>query len=97
MDIEQFTELYCVNKDKPDLKCNGKCHLVEQLAENEEQNHSKDVQTPPEILLFYITSDVEIDEHPELFVEKESSFYPNENLTEGFVSGIFNPPQPNFI
>ena len=22
----------CVNRDKPDLKCNGKCHLKDQLA-----------------------------------------------------------------
>ncbi len=23
----------CVNKDKPELKCNGKCHLMKELAE----------------------------------------------------------------
>lgn len=97
MDIEQFTELYCVNKDKPDLKCNGKCHLVKQLADNEEQNHKKDVQAPPEILLFYVTSQVEVDKHPELPVEKKNTFYFNENLTEGFNHRVFNPPQHNFI
>lgn len=28
---ERITELFCVNKDKPALRCNGKCHLVKQL------------------------------------------------------------------
>ena len=28
---EQITELFCVNKDKPTLHCNGECHLVKQL------------------------------------------------------------------
>ena len=28
---ERITELFCVNKDKPTLHCNGKCHLVKQL------------------------------------------------------------------
>ena len=23
---------YCVNKDKPEMHCNGKCHLMKQLA-----------------------------------------------------------------
>lgn len=28
---ERITELFCVNKDKPNLHCNGKCHLAKQL------------------------------------------------------------------
>lgn len=27
----RITELFCVNKDKPQLQCNGKCHLAKQL------------------------------------------------------------------
>ncbi len=28
---ERVTKLFCVNKDKPALHCNGKCHLAKQL------------------------------------------------------------------
>ncbi|OUJ72417.1 hypothetical protein [Hymenobacter crusticola] len=28
---ERITELFCVNKAKPQLHCNGKCHLAKQL------------------------------------------------------------------
>ncbi|MET4107092.1 hypothetical protein [Hymenobacter sp. UYP22] len=27
----EITQLFCVNKDKPRLQCNGKCHLRKQL------------------------------------------------------------------
>ena len=30
---QEITEKFCENKDKPDLHCNGKCHLKKQLKE----------------------------------------------------------------
>ena len=29
-----YTNVLCVNQDKPELKCNGKCHLSKQLAQD---------------------------------------------------------------
>lgn len=34
---EQITRLFCVNKDKPKLQCNGKCHLAKQLRKTSER------------------------------------------------------------
>lgn len=31
----EITELFCINKDKPELNCNGSCHLMQQLKERE--------------------------------------------------------------
>ena len=31
LNIKNIVEKYCVNKDKPVLKCNGKCYLKKQL------------------------------------------------------------------
>lgn len=28
----EITELFCVNKEKPKLECNGKCHLAKELV-----------------------------------------------------------------
>lgn len=33
-----FTEKYCKNINKPVLKCNGKCHLKNELAKTSETN-----------------------------------------------------------
>ncbi|GAB2499084.1 hypothetical protein GCM10027164_33940 [Algoriphagus taiwanensis] len=37
MDREQITALYCINKDQPELQCQGKCELGKRL--NEAKNH----------------------------------------------------------
>lgn len=34
LNIDYIIETYCINKEKPELKCNGKCHLATQLAAN---------------------------------------------------------------
>jgi|SRR5690554_420839 len=96
MDVETFTELYCENTDKPEMECNGKCHLTKQLAENEEQKHDKDIQSPPEVLLFYAKVNIEIKELLPFFFEKKTSFYYNSNLNEGVAQDVLQPPQ-NFI
>jgi hypothetical protein len=36
----EITELFCVNKDKPRLKCDGKCHLQTTLQTVEDQSPS---------------------------------------------------------
>jgi hypothetical protein len=38
-DVQSFVESYCVNKDKPELECNGKCFLTKNY--NQSQNNTK--------------------------------------------------------
>lgn len=40
-DTQSFVELFCVNQDKPEMECNGKCELSK-LAQ---QNNSKEKPT----------------------------------------------------
>jgi len=55
LNIESITEEFCVNKEKPELKCNGKCHLAEQLEESSpvESNEPAEASYIPQIPLFY--------------------------------------------
>ena len=39
---------FCVNTDKPELKCNGKCHLSKQIQEDSE-NKSETPASPTEL------------------------------------------------
>ncbi len=43
-DYEYISEVLCVNKDKPEMHCNGKCYLMKSLAEaaKEESDQKKD-------------------------------------------------------
>jgi hypothetical protein len=42
---EQITNDFCINKSRPALKCNGKCHLKNMLAAGEDTD-SKDAPNP---------------------------------------------------
>lgn len=97
MDIEQFTELYCENKDKPELKCNGKCHLADQLADNQEEKESKEVQVSPEVLMIFANPTMDIEIPAKFYVQESISYYFNTDLTEGIVNLIFHPPQQQMV
>ncbi len=45
-----FTEQFCENKSKPELKCNGKCHLKKLNKEQDNQNSSKKTLTDSEVI-----------------------------------------------
>ncbi len=51
-----ITEEFCVNKEKPKLDCQGKCHLAEQLTESNpapESNEPVEVNFVPQLPLFF--------------------------------------------
>lgn len=39
-DYQYISEVLCINKEKPELKCNGKCHLMKELAKASEDEKS---------------------------------------------------------
>jgi hypothetical protein len=41
-------ENFCINKDKKEMKCNGKCHLKEQVMEETSRSPKKDLPFPPQ-------------------------------------------------
>jgi hypothetical protein len=61
VDNKSFTEAFCENKDKPELKCNGKCQmskLAEQDSSNDKNsNFLENLQR--EITLFITHSPIE--------------------------------------
>lgn len=36
----EIAELFCINKEKPKLKCDGKCHLATQISKIETEEES---------------------------------------------------------
>ena len=56
LNIEVITEAFCVNKAKPELKCNGKCHLAEQLSEPTGPVGNDPVESVfiPQLQLFFV-------------------------------------------
>jgi len=53
---DYIAKVLCVNRDKPEMKCNGKCHLAKQLkkqdvAEGQTEKSGKTVRTLDEVNL----------------------------------------------
>jgi hypothetical protein len=85
----------CENKAKPKLNCNGKCHLMKELAKaSEDEAPQSDKKTSPQQteILFYEALGGFIFSHP-VFIsaDKNESAYSNlySNLT---AVSFFHPP-----
>lgn len=97
LNIEYITEKFCENKEKPELKCNGKCHLAKEL-QLISTDTSTDTETPKISLGFETFSP--------LFFQVASNFLLNTGLLtdfshkfyfivapiEKFNAGLLKPP-----
>lgn len=87
----------CINKDKPALKCNGKCHLMKQLAkvsddEKPISNDKKDNSKQEVEILFYQEVSRIIFFSDFCFINKfTNSFYLNLYRLDA-TDSIFHPP-----
>jgi len=94
VNYEYITKELCENKEKPELKCNGKCHLKTELAKAYEENipASQESKTIVTLELVFLEIIPEIT-FKRFFVEKEmvsilySSLYFRLHSTR-----IFHPP-----
>ena len=91
---ENFTELYCVNKSKPELKCNGKCHLAKTVEDV--PGHNRDI-----ILNETLHSDIVLFFHEEsmhqhiwdMFDISKLGTYHSECYCFMILLRIFHPPR----
>jgi len=94
---EYIVENLCENKDKPELKCQGTCHLKKELIKNEERK-TDETKTPVIIqLVLYCNPQVTSVYTGKELPEKDSLcgyFYLKDTLV-GFGTGVFHPPSLN--
>lgn len=60
LDREEITALYCVNKDKPELQCDGKCELGKRLSQAKDYQENEAEITLEELSLTFLHTKVEI-------------------------------------
>jgi hypothetical protein len=91
VDTKNFVELFCVNKEKPELECNGKCELSK-LAESDTSKEKPSYLDilQKEIVLFYSAS-----YSPQPKILAQNSLIDNEYLNNYrflFTSEFILPP-----
>lgn len=103
LNIDQITEQFCVNKDKPKMHCNGKCHLMKKLS-NYGQNVTK--STIPykrntnhlrnmELIFCQLNQFISYKTYFHSIKNKPTTLFFG-NLCKGFSIPLFSPPQSIF-
>lgn len=41
VNYDYIATVLCINKDKPEMKCNGKCHLMKELAKSSQEDNEQ--------------------------------------------------------
>ena len=85
--IEQF----CINKSKPELHCNGKCHLTKELQETEDSPSEKIINTRNFDLAFSSNFEIEL-KIPKISKKRELVIYKEFQHTEPYLEILVPPP-----
>lgn len=91
MNKNSIAEKYCVNKNKPQIHCQGKCHLVKQMKEEDEKESLPQSRTEKyEVQLF-----LESEEYSIAFLPASlrlfTSYKEKKTITQVF--SVFHPPR----
>jgi len=92
---EKVIELFCINKNKPELDCKGKCYLAEKLEEAKQTEegttvpNSKHKQTTEEVLFLEkaLLLSIPGSAHQISFAFSKSSY------VHQFMMSVFQPPR----
>lgn len=91
-----ISKVLCINKEKPEMACNGKCYLMKQLKEVENQEEKQVPKTSNErleLVYFYSKNSFNFKYIINSYKSKSNSFYENDFYTSSFIPSIFHPPK----
>lgn len=91
-----IAEVLCINKNKPELQCNGKCHLASQIKQQQEKENTgttAEVNTKLEILFFdHFSTDIPLSKGFALQTKLHSP-YLNVFHSSDYLDQLLRPPQ----
>lgn len=95
LEREEITALYCVNKDLPELKCDGKCELGKRLSEAKNQKAGQTTITLKELRLIFIeqTQISTIAHQSKITPDITFTSFYKMNLSTSLEIDFFHPPQ----
>lgn len=92
INIEYITKVFCINKERPKMNCNGKCHLKKQLQKDEEKK-SNTFKKGVEISLICESNTSNVIDEPVLLpLSDKGLFIYLESHTFEYCEAIYYPP-----
>lgn len=100
LNVQNITKTFCVNKDKPKMHCNGKCHLAKQLKKISQDDTQKNPNKPantnqlPHLELLFCKWENNLNPNFSIFKCKQiCAIYYSSSLNKGYSTPLFSPPQ----
>ncbi len=91
---EYITEFFCINKEKPELSCNGKCYLSSELKKQEKEKSNLPIRVIENKDIQFVLEDFRSLSNQKLIAYLNSSiFFYLCNHSQGFFKDIFHPPE----
>jgi hypothetical protein len=89
---EYIAEFLCINKDKPQLQCNGKCHLVKEL-EKQQENKTNSLRVFLENYPIGFVNIFQIESFKSFIPETQNHFFSYQKLYHfNYNYSAFQPP-----
>lgn len=93
----EITKLFCINKEKPKLQCNGKCHLMQEMSkvdDNKTDTPFSQSNLAYNLEINLSLSETNFDFSAPLNPKKETTYLiTSEVISEGFFSILSPPPR----
>ena len=90
---KEIPAIYCINKDKPELQCEGKCELSKRLSEAKNKNSNSEEVVLEELSLSYIHYQHPLLIQPDLTIPFERTLSSYQFwLPSGDSEYFFHPP-----
>ncbi len=98
LEKEAYIEQYCENKDKPELHCEGHCHLSKELkmASNDTSKQSEN-NTLAVVFIFSFQDLIRLTPPVSLFQEVLSNRTEKSMISHSHLRSIFRPPAVLFV
>lgn len=92
---EYIAKNLCENRDKPQMKCCGKCYLKKQLKKvnaNNEAGSESSVKMEKEMLVYIIPNHILHESKPVFYQVVQHNAFRDAIIAHAFVDDIFHPP-----
>ncbi|WP_145993559.1 hypothetical protein [Tenacibaculum dicentrarchi] len=96
INYDYISKVLCINKDKPELACNGKCQLMLKI----EQQQQDDFESLQIVLKDYPIGFIELVNLPKNTLtayHKKTLFTYNQTYSYLFENATFHPPNTSFL
>ncbi|MCK5872773.1 MAG: hypothetical protein KAG26_08100 [Methylococcales bacterium] len=82
----------CENIEKPELECNGKCHLKKELTKDTKEKHEDKIVIADNVLFFDAQNVEIILDEPIFFSEVKTYSHYLEKDVVSYTASVFHPP-----